>query len=165
MKKNYDEELVDLSKEVWGEQNLFMIEDPPSEDGVYENKIVVALCFPGFSGIAVNHINDFIDKCKSRYGKQSPQNKIVILKSGNIIMLSWVENLKEWRKRTKNVKQSSECDTEDSDGSDESSLSDIFDSLKTLADNTSTNDASFESEDDQWKYIVAVKKKEDKTQE
>lgn len=80
-------------------------------------------------------------------------------------MLSWVENLKEWRKRTKNVKQSSECDTEDSDGSDESSLSDIFDSLKTLADNTSTNDASFESEDDQWKYIVAVKKKEDKTQE
>ena len=165
MKKNYDEELVDLSKEVWGEKNQFMIEDNPTEKGVYDNQIAVALCFPDLDGIGVNYINDFINKCESCYGKQSPFRNLFIAESGKLTLLSWMENLKEWRKRTKNVKKCSECNTEESDGSDEASLSDIFDSLKTLADKTSTNEASFESEDDQWKYIVAVKKKEDKTQE
>jgi hypothetical protein len=49
MKKNYDEELLDLSKEVWGQKDQFIIEEPPSEKGVYENRIAVALCFPDIS--------------------------------------------------------------------------------------------------------------------
>ena len=46
MKKNYDEELLDLSLEVWGQKNQVIVEDSPSEESIIDNEIVVGIYFP-----------------------------------------------------------------------------------------------------------------------
>ena len=160
MKKNYDEKLLDLSKEVWGQKDQFIIEEPPSEDAVYQNIIAVGLCFPNSKSVSYSQIKEFVYKCESRFGKDSPQNGMIIGRDRSLMILYWKENLKEWRKRTHDVMKNTDYIPEDPDATNESSLSEIFDSLKTLAEETSTRDASFETEDEKWSYMIAVKKKD-----
>jgi hypothetical protein len=161
MKKNYDEELLDLSLEVWGQRNQVIVEDSPSEESIIDNEIVVGIYFPDTHMLSLNLTRDFIDKCGSKFGKSCPQQqKSAIGQFGTSMMFIWCENLKDWRKRTHDVKKYKELY---SDGGQEMDLSDIYESLKFFAEETGANQASCETEDEEWRYIVtAIRKEEDK---
>ena len=54
MKKNYDEELLELSLEVWGQKNQVIVEDSPSEESIIDNEIVVGIYFPDTHMLSFN---------------------------------------------------------------------------------------------------------------
>ena len=158
MKKNYDEELLDLSLEVWGQKNQVIVEDS-SEKGIMENEIAVGICFPDAHALSFNLTRDFISKCESKFGKNCPQQQnSAIVQFRTSIMLVWRENLKDWRKSTNNVKKLKDLCSEDDS---EKNLSDIFKTLKFLAEETGTSHASYETEDEEWKYILTAKRKDE----
>lgn len=155
---NYDEELLKLSVEIWGQRNQEIIEESPSEKSVIANEIAVGINFPNNRMLSFSLTKDFINRCESKFGKSCPQQKLAIGQVGTSVMLIWRENLKDWRKRTNDVKKLTELYSEDEQ---ENTLSDIFESLKYLAEETSTNQASYETEDEEWKYIVTAKRKDE----
>lgn len=157
MKKNYDEELLELSLEVWGQKNQVIVEDSPSEESIIDNEIVVGIYFPDTHMLSLNLTRDFIDKCGSKFGKSCPQQqKSAIGQFGTSMMFIWCENLKEWRKRTHDVKNYKDLRSEEDQEKD---LSDIYESLKFFAEETGANQASCETEDEEWRYIVTAKRK------
>ena len=157
MKKNYDEELLDLSLEVWGQRNQMIIEDS-SEKGIMENEIAVGICFPDAHALSFSIIRDFVNKCDSKYGKSCPQQNSAIVQFRTSIMLVWSENLKDWRKKTHGVKKYKELCSEEEQEKD---LSDIYESLKFFAEETGAKQASCETEDEEWKYILTAKRKDE----
>lgn len=157
MKKNYDEELLELSLEVWGQKNQEIIEESPSEESVTDNEIAVGIYFPDDNALSFNLTRDFISKCESKFGKNCPQQqKSAIGYFGASIMFLWSENLKEWRRRTHDVKNYKELCSEENQ---KKNLSDIYESLKFFAEETGANQASCETEDEEWRYIVTTKRK------
>lgn len=158
MKKNYDEELLDLSFEVWGQKNQEIIEESPSEESILENEIGVGIRFPDVRLLSFDLTREFIKRCESKFGKNCPQQESAIGQYGTSIMLIWRENLRVWRKNTHDVKTLKEMYSEEDQEKD---LSDIYESLKFFAEETGANQASCETEDKEWKYIVTAKRKDE----